>query len=380
MYVTKRTGEIQTFDKKRIENAIKSAGGKTSVATMIAEDIEQMQITKEKLTVSEIEKLVVDALIEYGFKDIAISYEDYRCVQEYKRNTELRYETDRILTSISRENANKNSQLISTKKGLTLDTYITSEILNRILPKKLADAHKDNKIKFHDVADRYFGGINCCLFDMKNVIDNNPTINGLEYDDAESIEAYLGVLSDVLLEASSQEYGGFTINEIDHVLEDALENAYNKSITYYTNQLKDEDISEAKIKDMAMKFVERAFRKRWNGIETRLNSISNSNMQVPFETIALGNRTTFWARFVTRIILETRLKGCGKKKQTAIFPKIVFFYRDEIHGEGGINEDLYDLAIECRAKRAYPDMLSLDEGYCGYIWKTYGYALAPMGL
>jgi hypothetical protein len=25
------------------------------------------------------------------------------------------------------------------------------------------------------------------------------------------------------------------------------------------------------------------------------------------------------------------------------------------------------------------DFLSLDEGYCGYIWKTYGYALAPMG-
>jgi len=251
-------------------------------------------------------------------------------------------------------------------------------MLTHVLPRKLADAHIDNKIKFHDLADRYFGSINCCLFDMKNIIDNNPIINGLRYDDADSIEAYLGVLSDVLLEASSQEYGGFTINEIDYVLEDVLEKSYEKSITYYKNQLKDK-VDEETIKDLAMKFVERAFRKRWNGIETRLNSISNSNMQVPFETIALGNRTSFWAKFVTRIILETRLKGCGKLHQTAIFPKIVFFYRDEIHGEGSINEDLYDLAIECRSKRNYPDFLSLDEGYCGEIWKKYGYALAPMG-
>ena len=80
-------------------------------------------------------------------------------------------------------------------------------MLTHVLPKKLANAHIDNKIKFHDVSDRYFGGINCCLFDMKEVIENNPTINGLKYDDAESIESYLGVLSDVLLEASSQQYG-----------------------------------------------------------------------------------------------------------------------------------------------------------------------------
>ena len=172
---------------------------------------------------------------------------------------------------------------------------------------------------------------------------------------------------------------GFTINEIDHVLEDVLEKSYQKSITYYRNILKDK-VDNDMIEELAYKFIERAFRKRWNGIETRLNSISNSNMQVPFETITLGNRTGKWARFVTRIILETRLKGCGKLHQTAIFPKIVFFYREEIHGVGGINEDLYNLAIECRAKRNYPDMLSLDEGICGKYWKKYHYAVGPMGL
>lgn len=379
MQITKRTGEKQDFNKQRIIEAIQKAGGTDKIAERIANKIQEKLLNNEiEPSVVGIEKNVVLLLIENKNKDIALSYEGYRAIQEYKRNKELRSEFYNILTKPNRENANKNSYLISTKKGHILDSFIQNEMLTHVLPKKLAEAHIDNKIKFHDLADRYFGSINCCLFDMKKVIDNNPIINGLKYDDADSIEAYLGVLSDVLLEASSQEYGGFTINEIDYVLEDVLEKSYEKSITYYKNQLKDK-VDEDTIKDLAMKFVERAFRKRWNGIETRLNSISNSNMQVPFETITLGNRTSFWAKFVTRIILETRLKGCGKLHQTAIFPKIVFFYRDEIHGEGSINEDLYNLAIECRSKRNYPDFLSLDEGYCGEIWKKYHYALGPMG-
>lgn len=379
MKIFKRDNSEQEFDKQRIIVAINKAGGNDTISNIIADKIYNKLLNNEiEKSVSDIERNVVLLLIETNNKDIAISYEGYRAIQEYKRNMELRSEFYDILTKPNRENANKNSYLVSTKKGHILDSFIQNEMLTHVLPRKLAEAHIDNKMKFHDLSDRYFGGINCCLFDMKTVVDNNPVINGLRYDDADSIEAYLGVLSDVLLEASSQQYGGFTINEIDHVLEDVLEKSYQKSITYYKNQLGDK-VDEATINGLAMKFVERAFRKRWNGIETRLNSISNSNMQVPFETISLGNRTSFWARFVTKIILETRLKGCGKLHQTAIFPKIVFFYRDEIHGEGGINEDLYNLAIECRAKRAYPDMLSLDEGYCGYIWKTYGYALAPMG-
>lgn len=377
--VIKRDGSKQEFDRQRIINAINKAGGNNTISSLVAEEIEKMiNNGSVKNTVYDIEKAVVSLLIDMNNKAVAISYEGYRAIQEYKRNMELRNDFDDILTKPNRENANKNSYLISAKKGHILDAFIQNEMLEHILPKELAEAHKDNKIKFHDLSDRYFGGINCCLFDMKTVIENNPVINGLKYDDANSIEAYLGILSDVLLEASSQQYGGFTINEIDYVLEDILEKSYNKSITYYTEMLKNK-VDEETIKELAYKFIERAFRKRWNGIETRLNSISNSNMQVPFETISLGNRTGKWARMVTKIILETRLKGCGKLKQTAIFPKIVFFYRKEIHGKGGINEDLFNLACECRAKRNYPDMLSLDEGECGEYWKKYHIAVAPMG-
>lgn len=225
--VIKRDGRIVEFDKYKIINAInKAMKSKDGLCDkLVAEGVVDKFIRENKkieITVREIEKFVVNSLVDIGFKEVAIYYEGYRAVQEYKRTMNKRSETSRILREQTRENANKNSDLIATKKGLVLDTYMTDEMLNYELPKHLAEAHKKNDIKFHDVSDRYFGSINCCLFAMKEVIDNNPIINGLKYDDATCIEAYLGVLSDVLLEASSNEYGGFTINEIDYVLEDAL--------------------------------------------------------------------------------------------------------------------------------------------------------------
>ena len=236
--VIKRDGSTQDFNKQRIIDAIKKAGGNDVISSLVADKIEEkINNNLIKSTVSDIEQTVVSLLIDMNNKAVAISYEGYRAIQEYKRNMELRSDFDDILTKPNRENANKNSYLISAKKGHILDAFIQNEMLEHILPRELAEAHKDNKIKFHDLSDRYFGGINCCLFDMKNVIENNPIINGLQYDDAESIEAYLGILSDVLLEASSQQYGGFTINEIDHVLEDVLETSYNKSITYFKKSL-----------------------------------------------------------------------------------------------------------------------------------------------
>lgn len=206
--VIKRDGSEQLFTKQRIIDAINKAGGNNTIASLIADKIEEKLSKNEiKNTVEDIERNVVSLLIDTNNKGVAISYEGYRAIQEYKRNIELRTDFDDILTKPNRENANKNSYLISAKKGHILDAFIQNEMLNHTLPKELAQAHIDNKIKWHDLSDRYFGGINCCLFDMKNVIENNPTINGLKYDDADSIEAYLGVLSDVLLEASSQQYG-----------------------------------------------------------------------------------------------------------------------------------------------------------------------------
>ena len=111
--VIKRDGSTQDFNKQRIIDAIKKAGGNDVISSLVADKIEEkINNNLIKSTVSDIEQTVVSLLIDMNNKAVAISYEGYRAIQEYKRNMELRSDFDDILTKPNRENANKNSYLI----------------------------------------------------------------------------------------------------------------------------------------------------------------------------------------------------------------------------------------------------------------------------
>ena len=73
-------------------------------------------------------------------------------------------------------------------------------------------------------------------------------------------------------------------------------------------------------------------------------------------------------------------QGEAGKKQPTVFPKIVFLYDENIHGEGKECRDVYDVAVECSSKTMYPDWLSLTgEGYVASMFKKYGKIISPMG-
>ena len=63
-----------------------------------------------------------------------------------------------------------------------------------------------------------------------------------------------------------------------------------------------------------------------------------------------------------------------------LFPKIVFLYDENIHGEGKEGEDVFEAGISCSAKTMYPDWLSLSgKGYISSMYKRYGKVISPMG-
>ena len=55
-----------------------------------------------------------------------------------------------------------------------------------------------------------------------------------------------------------------------------------------------------------------------------------------------------------------------------LFPKIVFLYDENIHGEGKEGEDVFEAGISCSAKTMYPDWLSLSgKGYISSMYKKH---------
>ena len=81
-------------------------------------------------------------------------------------------------------------------------------------------------------------------------------------------------------------------------------------------------------------------------------------------------------------LLDVHRQGQGKpgNRKPVLFPKIVFLYDENIHGEGKECEDVFEAGIQCSAKTMYPDWLSMSgKGYISSMYKQYGKVISPMG-
>ena len=131
-----------------------------------------------------------------------------------------------------------------------------------------------------------------------------------------------------------------------------------------------------------MKKVKREFEQGFQGIEYKLNTVGSSRGDYPFITMTFGLGTDGFSKMASITFLEVHKEGQGKKgnKKPVLFPKLVFLYDEELHGEGKPLHDVFEAGIDCSCKTMYPDWLSLTgEGYVASIYKKYKCVISPMG-
>jgi len=88
----------------------------------------------------------------------------------------------------------------------------------------------------------------------------------------------------------------------------------------------------------------------------------SSQGQTPFTTVNFGLGTSWIEREIQRAILQIRIKGLGKERRTAIFPKLIFTIKRGLNlAPDDPNYDIKELAIDCSTKRMYPDLLMYDK-------------------
>ena len=84
----------------------------------------------------------------------------------------------------------------------------------------------------------------------------------------------------------------------------------------------------------------------------------------------------------SKTFLRIHREGQGKDgaRKPVLFPKLVFLYTDGLHGEGAVNEDVFEEALLCSSKTMYPDYVSLDgDNTIGRMYHKYGKVISPMG-
>lgn len=386
--VIKRNGEKVAFDRGKIVIAIEKAMHSSSgvyiedQALEIAKEIEELANSKDlPLSIYDIEGEVYYRLIQNDNPATARAYESYKSVQQYKReqNTTdedilgLLNETNEDLMD---ENSNKNAVIASTQRDLIAGEVSKDIAKRKMIPADLVEAHESGAIHIHDM-DYFIQPIfNCCLVNMKDMLDNGTVVNGKMIETPKSFQVACNVMTQIIAQIASNQYGGQSINI--SCLGKYLRRSYEKNLSLALDTLGDIELAEKMANQMTKKDLE-------SGIQTiqyQINTLMTSNGQAPFVTLFMwledDDQYVDEVAMIIEEILKQRIQGIKNDAGvyvTPAFPKLIY-----VLDENNINKDskyyyLTSLAIRCTAKRMYPDYISAKKMRANYE----GNVFSPMG-
>lgn len=223
--VIKKSGAIEGWNDSKLKQAVQKAADRIGKEVDYAQFKKLLQNVKEKIQteicVKDLHNLVEKCLFDIpDLQDVGQAYSSYR---NYKQEfseliQDLHNKAKAAIQYGDKENANFESSLVSTQQSL-IRGYLTKELYKlNYLTKSEKEAIEDGFIYIHDLRDLIFNTFNCCLFDMASVLEGGFEMANLHYKEPNSVLSALQLIGDVTLAASAQQYGGFTIPEIDKIL------------------------------------------------------------------------------------------------------------------------------------------------------------------
>ena len=386
IYIIKKDGTKEEYNVQKVVTAVKKSAFRALI-TFTEEEIQKicvfvdsrvLNLKKDEIHIAEMHNIVEGAL-DMVNPVVAKSYRDYR---NYKQDfvhmlDEVYQKSQAIMYIGDKENSNSDSALVSTKRSLIFN-QLNKELYQKFfMTVEELQACREGYIYVHDMSARR-DTMNCCLFDVKTVLEGGFEMGNLWYNEPKTLDVAFDVIGDIVLSAASQQYGGFTVPEVDKILAPYAEKSYLKQMEKYRGL----GLSEEKCEEEALKDITMDFEQGFQGWEYKFNTVASSRGDYPFITVTAGLGTGRFEKMASIIMLNVRRKGQGKKwcKKPVLFPKIVFLYDEELHGPGKELEDVFEAGVECSRKTMYPDWLSLTgEGYVASMYKKYKKVISPMG-
>ena len=390
MKVIKRDGRVVDYDKTKIKIAVEKANtevGKKGKASK--EDIKTIteyieELGKKRILVEDIQDIIEAKLMELGKYELAKKYIVYRYTRALVRKSNTTDESilgliRRSNKDVMEENSNKNAIIASTQRDL-IAGEVSKDLSKRILlPEKIINAWEDGVLHFHD-ADYFIQPIfNCCLINIGDMLDNGTVMNGKMIDSPKSFQVACIVTSQIIATVASNQYGGQSIDMIH------LGKYLRKSKEKFEKEII-EEIGE----DFDKKIVDKLVTKRLKmelsaGVQTiqyQINTLMTTNGQAPFVTLFLhidpNDEYTEENAMIIEEVLRQRLQGIKNNAGvyvTPAFPKLVYVLDECNNLTGGKYDYLTKLAVECSAKRMYPDYISskkMRENYEGNVFSPMG--------
>lgn len=381
MWIIKRNGKEEVFDRQKIEAAIsKSNDACIGEPELIDEQIKAIaaiiELNCNKMdrapSVEEIQELVETQLMKHGAYETAKRYIRYR----YTRNLVRASNTtdDKILSliecnneEVKQENSNKNPTVNSVQRDY-MAGEVSRDITNRILlPREIVEAHENGIIHFHDTD--YFAQHmhNCDLVNLEDMLQNGTVISGTMIEKPHSFSTACNIATQIIAQVASNQYGGQSIS-LTH-LAPFVQVSREKIRKEVTEEFKSAgcDIDSGVMHNIVESRLRKEINKGVQTLQYQVVTLLTTNGQAPFITIFmyLGEaRNENEKKDLAMIIEETLNQRCeGVKNESGVyvtpaFPKLIYVLEEDNIAENSPYWYLTELAAKCTAKRMVPDYIS----------------------
>ena len=390
MRVIKRNGREVGYDRSKILLAIQKANDEVEEKERITDEkIESIIASienrhKDTMQVEEIQDIIEQKLMAEKKFILAKTYIIYRYTRELVRKANTTDESIMSLIQnsnkdVMEENSNKNATIASTQRDL-IAGEVSRDLTKRILlPEKIAKAHEEGVLHFHD-SDYFVQSIfNCCLVNIGDMLDNGTVMNGKLIESPKSFQVACTVVTQIIAAVASSQYGGQSV-DIRH-----LGKYLRKSRFKYEKHYK-EKYGDNISPEMLNEFIsDRLYDELKSGVQTiqyQINTLMTTNGQSPFVTLFLNldkdDEYIEENAMIIEEILRQRLEGIKNEKGvyvTPAFPKLIYVLDEHNCLKGGQYDYLTELAVKCSAKRMYPDYISakkMRENYEGNVFSCMG--------
>ncbi|MBR2306038.1 MAG: hypothetical protein IKA48_02400 [Fibrobacter sp.] len=418
-YVTKKDGKRRKkFDVSHIYDAIKAAFGDSK--EKISEDELDELVGKVVDTISannaksvqagKIQKTIEDVLMDAGYKDTVREYIEFRTERDRERLNQTEIiktikeitESELKSSNILRDNANEAGGTPAGTYGkIASETNKMYNLLNNV-NRKYAKEHKEGYLHIHDL--NFYNLTFNCLFAPVGKLLKRGFDSGTGFiRPPKSIQSAASLTAVILQLQSNQQFGGIACDNFDFDMAPYVDMSFRTNLAIELNRYAeysedraykdyagcpaDPDVIKNIVKllgDVSMNTPEHLLYLRFkpslvkNAIAVtdnqthqamealvhNLNSLqSRSGNQVPFSSINFGLDTSNCGRMVSRNLMKAQYEGMGDGL-TPIFPILIFkLMRGYTKDETDPNYDLYLQAIDCLARRFYPNFVKVDSSF-----------------
>lgn len=390
MIVIKRDGQEVNYNRSKIIVAIGKANEEVPEEERISnQEIEEIVSyvetrKRKRILVEDIQDIIEQKLMALGKFDLAKRYIVYRYTRELVRRANTT--DDSILSLIKNsnkevmeENSNKNATAASTQRDL-IAGEVSKDLTKRLLlPEKIAKAHEEGILHFHD-ADYFVQPIfNCCLINIQDMLDNGTVMNGKLIESPKSFQVACTVMTQIISAVASSQYGGQSV-DLKH-LGKYLRKSHDKYAKAYRAHFGDE-FDDDTIEKLVQDRLKDELKSGVQTIQYQINTLMTTNGQSPFVTLFLNldenNEYIEENAMIVEEILRQRLEGIKNEKGvyvTPAFPKLIYVLDENNCLKGGKYDYITKLAVKCSAKRMYPDYISakkMRENYEGNVFSCMG--------